>query len=1239
MRLIPGKTKVQIELFKGITLVDVLIGLITAVILVFVLLSDIPGKLYWAIGFGVVAVFLLIRIDEPNYVYVLRIFRHLGYKHRFSRKMDDKALLAKNPEAVKAEEDETAEEEEGDPFAGETPKERKKRLKAERKRDDKILKDKSVSKEEKDAIWLKRARQSAEKKYSKAPSDGKKGYDMSEIIGFTRIADNVIEYAGEYFGAVLEITPVEFRFFSEHRRQNSIENAVGRLLRSIPADMSANIVKLERPISYETQLSNEHARMDALRRAYESGLLSEEEFKTRADVLLSRYDEVWSYCHDNKVIEAFYYIVLYNSDRSQLNLAASQAIGTLAGGEIHARRLDTRELAVFLKYSNSLDFEEKDAESILPEDLAAWAMPEQVSFQSKTASVNGILTHNLRIVNYPSEVDDGWLATLMSIPATKVVVKMKPVERDKAMRRIDRTLQELRGQYTATGIDSRRMELSGHIETLNTLLATMQGENEMLLEVNVFVTAYDAMLTKDLRNPGLKSELSAIRSMKRMVRRHFQEHGMRLNGCDFDQVNAFIGSQINAWDPYEKTGRSMPSNTVAACYPWVFASICDETGIKMGEADGVPVFIDFFRRDSERVNSNMVIVGKSGSGKSYATKALLANLAADNSKIFILDPENEYTELAANLHGKFINVGNAQQGRLNPFHIITALDDDEDGVSTGSYATHLQFLEEFFRQILPDCDKDSMEYLNSIVDRMYLSKGISEETNLSLLKPSDYPTFDDLYDAVLSEFQSTDNEYIRSLLRTLINYIGKFSAGGRNANIWNGPSTITTDENFTVFNFQSLLANRNGSIANAQMLLVLKYIDNEIIKNRDFNTRYHTKRKIVVVIDEAHVFIDSKYPAALDFMFQLAKRIRKYNGMQIVITQNIKDFVGSEELMRKSAAIINACQYSFIFSLAPNDMEDLCKLYEKSGGINESEQEEIVSAPRGQAFTVMSAQSRSSFRVTAPEPIISMFKDPDYEIRHFAGEEGDKAWEELIGESRELHDAAEISRKAHTPDETAAELDKARQRRISFLEVDAAEYEREQLLLQQSAEAPEAETQEAAQSEEILLMADYPAELPPVPKAPQMPAVSVPAAAADDLMTSRILMDKLSQFSFEAMRDEIRRSVKSELENHLRTEGNVPDRKPEAPIPAAEAAVVPEKEAESTDILGSIFNDDAFKLLEEEDKGAEPEDDFDLIDMLMKQAAESVSFTCFELMKEYGEQTLEITLEDLIRYNAAKRAE
>lgn len=219
----------------------------------------------------------------------------------------------------------------------------------------------------------------------------------------------------------------------------------------------------------------------------------------------------------------------------------------------------------------------------------------------------------------------------------------------------------------------------------------------------------------------------------------------------------------------------------------------------------------------------------------------------------------------------------------------------------------------------------------------------------------------------------SSSEYGKENLRVLLNYISKFATGGRNSLLWNGPSSISTDENFIVFNFQSLLANKNNTIANAQMLLVLKWLDNEVIKNRDYNIRYGASRKIIVVIDEAHVFIDSKFPIALDFMYQLAKRIRKYNGMQIIITQNIADFVGTEELVRKSSAIINACQYSFIFSLAPNDMHDLCKLYEKAGAINESEQEEIVNNGRGQAFVVTSPSNRTGIEIVASKDMEQLF--------------------------------------------------------------------------------------------------------------------------------------------------------------------------------------------------------------------------------------------------------------------------
>ena len=67
--------------------------------------------------------------------------------------------------------------------------------------------------------------------------------------------------------------------------------------------------------------------------------------------------------------------------------------------------------------------------------------------------------------------------------------------------------------------------------------------------------------------------------------------------------------------------------------------------------------------------------------------------------------------------------------------------------------------------------------------KIYAKKNINKDTIFNSVKAEDYPIFDDLYDEILREFQRTDNEYIRTMLRTLTNYVSKFSAGGRNASL------------------------------------------------------------------------------------------------------------------------------------------------------------------------------------------------------------------------------------------------------------------------------------------------------------------------------------------------------------------------------------------------------------------------------------------------------------------------
>jgi type IV secretory pathway VirB4 component len=438
------------------------------------------------------------------------------------------------------------------------------------------------------------------------------------------------------------------------------------------------------------------------------------------------------------------------------------------------------------------------------------------------------------------------------------------------------------------------------------------------------------------------------------------------------QIDAYLSSSISKTNNL-KIDRGINSSSLSASFPFVSNAILDDNGIFIGE-NNLPTFIDFFKRNDERVNSNMVVIGKSGSGKSFATKTILSHLASNNSKVFILDPENEYGKLANSLNGKVLDVASSKDGRINPFHIITSLDDENMDGTNNSFFAHLQFLEEFFKLILQGINPDSLELLNKLILEMYNYKNINAKTDLNTLKPSNYPIFQDIAELIDKKLETEKDDYTKTSLKVLSNYLSKFRHGGRNSALWNGFTTFRPQENFVCFNFQKLLANKNNVIANAQMLLVLKWLDNEIIKNRDYNTLNKANRKIIVAIDEAHVFIDEKYPIALDFMYQLAKRIRKYNGMQIVITQNIKDFVGSPDIARKSSAIINVSQYSLIFSLSPNDISDLITLYEKAGQINDSESDNIVNLPRGCAFIITSPSSRTNVRIIASEKIQEMFE-------------------------------------------------------------------------------------------------------------------------------------------------------------------------------------------------------------------------------------------------------------------------
>ncbi len=828
----------------------------------------------------------------------------------------------------------------------------------------------------------------AQKKKFSIDGDGKnknKKSDIGEMIPFEDVYQDRFINFGSYYGQVIEIKPVLFGLLTEYTQDNVIESFANALRRLTP-EQTCSIIKLNLAMVLDNYIYSENKKYELLLEMQYEGQVSESEVDSRSPIFEERVSYMENLNRKDKVYKDHFYVVVYDKDRELLENTVNGMINSLASSlaPVSAKRLYGQDLTIFLRANYGREFDQRELESIPLSKHMEWAKPRRVRFKSARYFIDDNAYRTYAITDYPLNVGNAWGANIFLLDRTKVVMKFNPVPKYNAERSIDKAIMDMESKLYRVGRSSSQIELQTHVDTLRGLLVNLKNNNQQLFDVNTFITCEDAA--------------------KRDVKAMLKQSGFKFSEMFARQQDAFISSNISRRDNVKNYRRGIPTSTLAAVFPFISSALQDDDGIYVGDNE-YPVFVNFFARDNTRVNSNMMVIGKSGSGKSYATKTLLANLAADNCKIFILDPEKEYALLTEHLGGKYIDVGSSMHGIINPFHIISSLDESEDEevaeeddideetfkpktrrrvnkTINDSYSQHLQFLEQFFRTILEGINSDAFELLNSLVVDVYKKKGIDENTYIPDLKPADFPIFDDLYKLILERIKTCKDEFTMRNLMTIETYIKKFASGGRNSKLWNGPTSIETNENFVCFNFQSIVANNNELLTNAQMLLVFRYLNNEIINNKDFNAKYHkgdkkNNRKIIVAVDEAHIFINPKYPIALDFMAQMAKRIRKYSGMQIIITQNIADFVGSEEIARQSTAVINACQYSLIFSLAPNDINDLVELYKKSGGINEEEQNAIVTASLGQAFLITGPTNRTMIQVVAQDYIRSIFSNPN----------------------------------------------------------------------------------------------------------------------------------------------------------------------------------------------------------------------------------------------------------------------
>lgn len=136
--------------------------------------------------------------------------------------------------------------------------------------------------------------------------------------------------------------------------------------------------------------------------------------------------------------------------------------------------------------------------------------------------------------------------------------------------------------------------------------------------------------------------------------------GLKIRNCIFRQEEIFktimpLMNNNNSIKKYYK--RNVLSSGITGTYPFITNELCDEKGVLIGVNDSNKslVAIDRFNSDKYK-NSNMCIIGTSGSGKSYFAKLMLLRNRYSNIIQYVVDPEGEYLKLCNKLkrkHNKF----------------------------------------------------------------------------------------------------------------------------------------------------------------------------------------------------------------------------------------------------------------------------------------------------------------------------------------------------------------------------------------------------------------------------------------------------------------------------------------------------------------------------------------------------------------------------------------------------------
>ena len=587
-------------------------------------------------------------------------------------------------------------------------------------------------------------------------------------------------------------------------------------------------------------------------------------------------------------------------------------------------------------------------------NIKAEIAPKGLEFKPSEFIVSDKYATILSVVSYPKFIYPGYLSSLTSMSGIKLVIKHIPLPFSSMSKMLNKELADLKQRYQDENDRTIQERIRQDYESLEQFISELAASQAKIydFQMHIMITA------------NSKEELEL---KKLQVRNYLESMELKAIPLRFeqDQVLKSCLPIYGKQDIEDRIGTPIPAPTMAAMYPFIFDSIKDPglgTLLGVDFSGGVVLFNQFLyqiRKENNRNNANMIILGTSGSGKSTAAKIMLRSHIRNGHQLVIIDPEGEFEDMVNLYGGDFIDLGKGGDfGMINPLEVVLDADEEEirQGLGHAVLTRTLQTIKAFLKYYDPTITEDLVNMFSEVVQETYKRFGIDYNSDFTKFASDDYPTFKDVYATIkgriLAMPEKTQERDVLERLELKIRPIVK-----ELKYYFDGHTTITPNSNFIVFNIREIM-NADNNIKNALFFNILKYA-----WGLTLNPRINT----VMMVDEAHVLLSGGNTLGAEFLAQMQRRARKYNTGTILITQQPTDF-SDPTVITQGKAIFDNASYYLVMGLRKQAVDDLAKLID----LNDSEKESIKQYNQGEALFVCGSR-RMRINVVVSEEELDSF--------------------------------------------------------------------------------------------------------------------------------------------------------------------------------------------------------------------------------------------------------------------------